>query len=766
MESDAELDNDTWEIETILSHRVRRGKPELLVDWKGDCKPTWEPLKYLKEDVPELLFDYGVANKPLNNKHWQWAIEWQERQESNSNPNSPSQANKGAATKPNSAMTSRSSSTCKGAHDRMLRTATYRGQPELKHNCKSTTKYEQFLAGGNENRKVRASKVSDARLQAMTWTALLKDTRSRSGKQIMHNLLKQYDHTNGTLEGWNPMALAGKANSEDIPSWHEATCGPDAPGFWESMRKEIETLEKMGVWEIVDREVWMKVIPTTWAFRYKRTVFGEIKKLKSRLCLRGDLEQEGIHYWGSTYAPVVSWNTVRLMTMLQAQLDLASVQVDYVGAFTHADVEKPPGWSRMTPDEQYKNSHFCEMPRGFAVPGKVLRLKKNLYGRRAAPMTWFQHLSANLEKCGLEPQNDVDPCLFISDTVICIVYVDDTLLYAKNRADIDAVIAKLKKLGMLLDPEDDASGFLGVDIRKNHKTGEITLSQPGLIKKILEDLQLDDVPAADVPATTVLGKDPLGEPCQCSWNYATEVGKLQYIYGHSRPELGFSLSQVSRFTFCPKRSHELALIQIGRYLKGTADKGMILKPIDLTEFKIDVYVDADFLGIYGKESREDPDNVRSRGGHVIMVNGCPIVWQSKLIEGICMSTMMAEYCALSTAMRELLPLRETIKVLIQGVKLNHPVITEFHATSVVYEDNMGALTLAEMDPGRTTARSRFFDSKVHWFRQHVTKPGTESHTDLPLTVVKVDSKDNLSDIFTKPLPRDQFVKLRKDMIGW
>jgi hypothetical protein len=86
-----------------------------------------------------------------------------------------------------------------------------------------------------------------------------------------------------------------------------------------------------------------------------------------------------------------------------------------------------------------------------------------------------------------------------------------------------------------------------------------------------------------------------------------------------------------------------------------------------------------------------------------MVNGCPIVWQSKLVEGICMSTVMAEYYALSIAMRELLPLRETIKVLAQGVKLNHPVATTFHATSVAHEDNMGALTLAEMDPGRTTA---------------------------------------------------------------
>jgi hypothetical protein len=186
--------------------------------------------------------------------------------------------------------------------------------------------------------------------------------------------------------------------------------------------------------------------------------------------------------------------------------------------------------------------------------------------------------------------------------------------------------------------------------------------------------------------------------------------------------------------------------------------------MDLNEFKIDAYVDADFLGIYGKESREDPDNVRSRGGHIILVNNCPIIWQSKLIDGICMSTMMAEYYALSTAMREVLPLRETVKVLVKGVKLSHPIVTTFKTT--VWEDNMGALTLANMDPGRTTARSRFFDSKTHWFRQHVTKPGQESTTDSPISVMKVDTEEQLADLFTKPLPREQFVKLRKKMIGW
>jgi hypothetical protein len=73
-------------------------------------------------------------------------------------------------------------------------------------------------------------------------------------------------------------------------------------------------------------------------------------------------------------------------------------------------------------------------------------------------------------------------------------------------------------------------------------------------------------------------------------------------------------------------------------------------------FEMDAYVDSDFLGLYGKEDRTDPVNVKSQGGHVILVNGCPVIWQSKLINSICLSTMMAEYYALSIAMREVLPL--------------------------------------------------------------------------------------------------------------
>ena len=96
------------------------------------------------------------------------------------------------------------------------------------------------------------------------------------------------------------------------------------------------------------------------------------------------------------------------------------------------------------------------MPRRFSEPGKVLRLKKNLCGKKAAPRLWFQHLKERLEACGFKQMIDVDPCLFISDKVICLVYVDDALLFAD---DDTGVITKLNEaLDGLLDGPTNSAG--------------------------------------------------------------------------------------------------------------------------------------------------------------------------------------------------------------------------------------------------------------------------------------------------------------------
>jgi hypothetical protein len=138
---------------------------------------------------------------------------------------------------------------------------------------------------------------------------------------------------------------------------------------------------------------------------------------------------------------------------------------------------------------------FVEIPKGFAQDGKVLRLKKSLYGLKQSPRNHLKNLSSKLEALGFVG-SEADPCLFVSDMVICLVYVDDTLFYARDTADIDSAIAGLRALGMELEEESDVAGFLGVHIERR-PDGSIQLTQQGLIQTN-EVKSLDDEHTLDM----------------------------------------------------------------------------------------------------------------------------------------------------------------------------------------------------------------------------------------------------------------------------
>ena len=119
---------------------------------------------------------------------------------------------------------------------------------------------------------------------------------------------------------------------------------------------------------------------------------------------------------------------------------------------------------------------------------------------------------------------------------------------------------------------------------------------------------------------------------------------------------------------------------------------------------------------------------------------------------------MAEYYALSTCMRQVLPLRDLIRAVAEGCGLSQQCATTFRTT--IWEDNNGALALAKMQPGQHTPRSKFYDCKVHWFRSHLRDPTKR------MAVEKIDTEDQVADLFTKPLLKELFEKLRKKLMGW
>ena len=313
-------------------------------------------------------------------------------------------------------------------------------------------------------------------------------------------------------------------------------------------------------------------------------------------------------------------------------------QVDYAQAFTQAPL---------------KDDIYMQIPAGFYVNNpennnhKVIKLKKTLYGLTQASRSWHLAISAGLKSRGFI-QNEIDSCLFFKDDIICLIYVDDSIFFARDDDTINVMISDLQKDFDLTD-EGDVEAFLGIKFQSNSK-GEITISQPGLIDSILEDVSIQATSNMhDTPVTAPLpDKHKQGATRETKWDYRSRVGKLSYLCRNTRPDIEFVVHQCVHFQTNPKQAHEKAIKRIYIYLLKTRDKGITIKPSnDLT--KLDCYVDAVFAGAYTPSESHDSTLYRSRTGYVIMYVNCPVLEARKLQTGIALSMVEAEYIALSTS---------------------------------------------------------------------------------------------------------------------
>jgi hypothetical protein len=212
---------------------------------------------------------------------------------------------------------------------------------------------------------------------------------------------------------------------------------------------------------------------------------------------------------------------------------------------------------------------------------------------------------------------------------MAVAFVDDILFWSTDQAYINKLGSKLRKEGLLLEQEDDAAGFLGVKMAKYGRRAH------------RNEADWMWTPAEATPLT----RDKDGKPPQGAFSYASVVGMLLYLSGHSRPDIAYAVNCCARYMFNPKLSHEKALKRIGCYLKATRDKGFVFKPSG--KLTVGASPDADFASLHGHEKITDPACAKSCTGFLIQVSDCPIVWVSKLQTETALSTMEAKIIALT-----------------------------------------------------------------------------------------------------------------------
>lgn len=190
-----------------------------------------------------------------------------------------------------------------------------------------------------------------------------------------------------------------------------------------------------------------------------------------------------------------------------------------------------------------------------------------------------------------------------------------------------------------------------------------------------------------------------------------------------------SVSLLARFQSNPGIDHWNALMHIVGYIKNTMDYGLTYyQDSDLSPI---AYVDADYGGC--KDTR------RSMSGHVFIMAGGAVTWSSKQQTTVALSTVEAEYVAMSRCAQQMTWMQSWLSE--ANIKYDLP--------GVIRGDNQGAIVLTKntKDHGKV----KHIDIRHHYIRE-LLQSGV-------IIMEQVSSADNLADLFTKPLPRDHHHRL-------
>ena len=137
----------------------------------------------------------------------------------------------------------------------------------------------------------------------------------------------------------------------------------------------------------------------------------------------------------------------------------------------------------------------------------------------------------------------------------------------------------------------------------------------------------------------------------------------------------------------------------------------------------------------------------SRTGFVTMHHVMPVFWSSKLQADIDLFTCEAELIALSTAMREVIPLMQ----LLEDLKVACNVIaTPPIVTYKVFEENQSFIVAAE-------------SKKIPTRKKHIViiyRHFRGLFENIIININCIDTKNQLADMLTKPVENYQFYVLR------
>jgi hypothetical protein len=168
---------------------------------------------------------------------------------------------------------------------------------------------------------------------------------------------------------------------DDCHSLKEAKASLEWPDWEHAIQAELDQLQEMGTWQLVDKPPDAKPIANKWVFAKKRDKEGRITKYKARLIAKGCAQRPGYDYI-ETHSPVVRLETMQAIMALAPTWKLLMCQMDVKGAYLNG---------------RLKERVYMLQPEGFNDgTGHVCLLIKTLYGLKQSGREWNIELDTKL----------------------------------------------------------------------------------------------------------------------------------------------------------------------------------------------------------------------------------------------------------------------------------------------------------------------------------------------------------------------------------
>ena len=463
-----------------------------------------------------------------------------------------------------------------------------------------------------------------------------------------------------------------------------------------------------------------------------------------------------------TYSSVVSRDSVRIAFLLAALNDIELLAADVGNAYLNAPTK-----------EQVYTTAGPEF--GPELQGRLIIIVRALYGLKSSGAAWRAHLANTLHTMGFT-SSLADPDVWFRPATkpngfqyyeYILAYVDDILALSH---DPHKILFTLSQFYRLKEGYDKPTRYLGAQVKEwrfpddaanpkwalsseqyvkeaIHNVETSLAKQNRYLKKYKQPFSNDYYPELDT--------SPLLDDEETNY-YQSQISVLRWMVELGRIDIYINVALLSSFLVQPRRGHMEAIYSIYGYLKHHNRSTMVFDDA-MIDWKDTDFSHYDWTDFYHEAKENIPPNApvprgnpvqinafvdanharnrvtrRSHTGILIYLNTAPILWYSKAQTTVETSTFGSEFVAMRIAVDLIEGLRYKLRMF--GVPIDGP--------ANVLSDNMAVIQ-------NSTIPSSTIKKKHNAICYHRVREAVASGI---IRIAKIDTKENLADLFTKPLP--------------